>query len=97
MPLKDSGPNPLVVFGMRRMDFCPPHFEPVYFDCKTSPKVISDWVWERLSGRFYFGDYYTINENGSSSMCQVIAFEEAAEASYFCLYLDTINQFPSWT
>lgn len=92
MPLKYGEVNPLVVFGMRRMAHMPPHFEPIYFDTKVIDKVVTDWVWENLDGRFYYGDHYQVASNGSISMQKVIAFEEKSEASYFGLMLSTINQ-----
>ena len=55
--LKHGEINPLNVFGLRRMDHCPPHFEKVYFDLRTSEKHISDWIYEHLIGRFWFGDF----------------------------------------
>lgn len=91
MPLKHGDVNPLVVFGLRRLDHKPPHFEPVYFDTKVNDKVITDWVWENLDGRFFYGDHFLPAANGSITMQKVIAFEEKSEASYFCLVLSTIN------
>lgn len=91
MPLKYGEVNPLVVFGLRRMTHCPPHFEPVYFDTKVVDKVITDWVWENLDGRFYYGDHFQTTPGGSIALQKVIAFEENSEASYFCLTLDSIN------
>ena len=92
MPLKYGEVNPLVVFGLRRLNHMPPHFEPIFFDSKVQDKVILDWVWENLDGRFYMGDYYTpAVPSGATSMQKVIAFEEKSEASYFGLMLSTIN------
>jgi hypothetical protein len=91
MPLKYGEVNPLVVFGLRRMNHCPPHFEPICFDAKVNDKVVTDWVWENLDGRFFFGDHYQIADNDAITMQKVIAFEEKSEASYFGLMLSTIN------
>ena len=59
--LKHGEPNPLNVFGLRKLDHCPPHFERVVFDIKTSEKQITDWIHENLSGRFYLGDAVVTN------------------------------------
>lgn len=86
--------NPLNVFGLRRLDHCPPHFEKVFFNLKTYEKVISDWVYINLSGRFYLGDHYShsLREGDRVQIEKCIAFEIPAEASYFSLLLSDINQ-----
>lgn len=92
--LKHNEVNLLSVFGMRRMDHCPPHFTPVQFDIRVAEKQITDWIWENLDGRFYVGDYYKESENGNFSCQKLVAFEEPGEASYFALVLNTINTHP---
>ena len=91
--LKYNDPNPLAVFGLRELDHCPPHFSQVTFDLKSNPKIISDWIWANLSGRFWYGDYYYKNEDSSVHYQKRVAFELASEASMFALMLDTINRF----
>ena len=88
--LKHNEVNPLAVFGLRRLDHCPPHFVLVEFESYTNEKAISDWIYEHLTGRFYLGDWYK-NNNGKSEMSRCVGFEEPGEASYFSLVLDTIN------
>ena len=94
--LKFGEVNPLAVFGLRRTNILPPHFERFIFDCQSGKdKEIADWVWEHLSGRFYFGDFYTTDPaqvSSKVSIQKVIAFEDPGEASYFGLMLPTINQ-----
>lgn len=89
--LKNKEPNPLSVFGLRRVDHCPPHFAPVRFDLRVSEKSISDWIWENLEGRFYFGDQYYFDSQDRIAFEKVAAFESPAESSYFLLMLDIIN------
>lgn len=89
--LKDHSPNPLAVFGLRRVDHCPPHFSAVKFDLRVAEKNISDWIWENLEGRFYYGDQYFFDEQGRIAFEKVAAFELPAESSYFLLMLDTVN------
>jgi hypothetical protein len=98
--LKLNEANPLSVFGLRRLEHCPPHFTVVDFDIKAPEKHISDWIWENLIGRFYFDNVYQttstelINKTSDNiTICKRAAFEIPAEASYFSLILDTINQF----
>jgi hypothetical protein len=91
--LKHGEANPLAVFGLRQLEHCPPHFHPVQFSLNVSQKVITDWIWTNLEGRFYIGDDYRYSQDSPGlTMSKVAAFELPAEASYFALILDTINQ-----
>ena len=90
--LKYGEVNPLAVFGLRELDHCPPHFIPVDFDCKTNDKTITDWIWNNLDGRFYFGDYYYKSDEGNVNLTKRAAFESPGEASMFALILDQINR-----
>jgi hypothetical protein len=97
--LKHGEVNELAVFGLRRMEHCPPHFAQVEFDLHTDETVITDWIWAHLDGRFYVGDQYVATDrqkiNQSAIRLQkVAAFEIAGEASYFALTLDLINKNP---
>jgi hypothetical protein len=94
--LKHDEANPLAVFGLRRIDHCPPHFTKVLIDTYASEKTFTDWIYEHLSGRFYYGDWYRESDSGKNSMTRCIAFEEPGEASYFTLILDTINKMDVW-
>ena len=93
--IKYGEPNPLAVFGLRQLEFRPPHFTVVHFDLKTNIKSINDWIWENLEGRFWVGDYYYVDNSPSAHviMSKAAAFERAAEASYFALAIDQINVF----
>lgn len=53
--IKYKEPNPLAVFNMRRMEFCPVHFERLTFDLYVGEKVIADWIYENTEGRFFLG------------------------------------------
>lgn len=95
--LKHREVNPLAVFQLRRTEHCPPHFTLVRFDTYSNEKVISDWIWENLEGRFYIGDEYIDGDNNQPIIMQkVVGFEIPGEASYFSLILNTINQVPEW-
>lgn len=87
MAIKHNEVNPLAVHGIRRLDFCPPHFEKAVFDRSTSEKVISDWIYENTDGRFYFG----LGPSGSNNSGVMVGFELPAECSYFVLMLPTFN------
>lgn len=83
--------NPLNIFGLRRLDYCPPHFETVVFDLRTQEKEITDWIYEHLDGRFFFGEHYLIDDNSRVQQSYKVGFETHSEASYFALFLDQIN------
>lgn len=91
--LKHGEANPLAVFGLRHLDHCPPHFERVEFDLKVNAKVISDWIYTNLEGRFWYGDHYYRDADNNIQIHSCAAFEIASEASMFALMLDTINSF----
>lgn len=89
--LKYGEINPLNVFGLRRLEHCPPHFEQVHFDLRVNDKKITDWIIENLAGRFWFGDSYSQSEDDGISLSKCAGFEIVSEASYFSLMLDQIN------
>jgi len=95
--LKHNEVNALSVFGLRRVDHCPAHFTQFAFDLQASDKTVTDWIYENLAGRFYYGDRYFVHGvNGKVGMNKCVAFELPGEASYFALQLDTINKHSSW-
>ena len=84
--LKHGEVNPLNVHGLRQLDWCPPHFAQVQFEAHVADKIISGWIYENLSSRFYIGS--TDPENKRQTL---VAFESPGEASYFSLCLNQIN------
>jgi len=84
--LKHGEANPLNIHGLRELGWCPPHFERVLFDSVVSDHVISSWIYENLSGRFYIGPIDEANKR-----LVLVAFEIPGEASYFSLMLSQIN------
>ena len=95
--LKHGEVNPLNVFGLRKLDHCPPHFECVLFDSYVTEKQVSDWIYENLTGRFYVGYKDIINNNKSLTQFQRqmnVGFEVHTESSYFSLFLPQINVAP---
>jgi hypothetical protein len=93
--LKHNEANPLAVFGLRRVEHCPPHFTRITFDPLAPEKSITDWIWVNLSGRFYINDEYYTTETGISVQ-RMVAFEQPGEASMFALTLDQINKHDFW-
>lgn len=91
--LKNGDVNPLNVWGLRQVSHLPPHFEPINFTLSANSKKITDWIWENLEGRFWYGINYRISGNGHLQPCQCAAFEVASEASMFALMLDQFNNY----
>lgn len=90
--IKYGEPNPLNILGMRRMDYCSPHLEKVFFDPKVHDKILIDWIYENLEGRFYFNDELVEVANGGVTAQKCAAFEIHSEASFFCFALDKLNK-----
>jgi hypothetical protein len=89
--LKYGEVNPLAVFGLRKLEHCPPHFTKVEFNSRISDKELHDWIYSNLQGRFFLDDLYVERDDGSATMVKCAAFEQPGEASYFALQLDQIN------
>lgn len=89
--LKETIPtaNPLAVFNMRRLDFCPPHFQTMSFTLVCDERIILNWIYEHTEGRFFFGTGPSLIENWRFSMC--VSFENHSELSYFSLLLHQFN------
>lgn len=94
--LKHGEVNPLNVFGLRRLEHCPPHFEQVVFDNYVQDNTVANWIYENLEGRFYIG-FRDVARNGAQFQRQmIVGFELAGEASYFSLLLPQLNPQPSY-
>jgi hypothetical protein len=91
LTLRNGEANPLTVHGLRELERCPPHFVQVQFDLRGNKKSVTDWIWENLEGRFWFGDLFYLSATGSLVMDCCAAFEIPGEASMFSLCLDQIQ------
>jgi hypothetical protein len=89
--LKYGEVNPLAVFGLRRIEHCPPHFTIAEFSARTSEKEYLDWIYTNLEGRFFFGDRYVLKDDKTVQMIKCAAFEIPGEASYFAIQVDKIG------
>jgi hypothetical protein len=63
------------------------------FEPYATEKQITDWLYENLEGRFYVGNIDVARTPGGKPIDRnlLVAFELAAEASYFSLILPSIN------
>ena len=84
MKLKD--PNPLTVLDMRRVSFCPPHFETVTLGRRYNmEQAICSWIENKLTGRYFFGTNVTLDEDNNISVVYTAGFENGKDLSYFTL------------
>ena len=84
MKLKD--PNPLDVLGLRRVNFCPPHFATINIERKYNiDRAICDWIEDNLSGRYFFGTSIGFNDMKNLSQLNKVGFEQEKELSFFML------------
>ena len=84
MKLKD--PNPLDVLGLRRVQFCPPHFATVDVPRKYNiDRAICDWIEDNLSGRYFFGNTIGFDTMKNLSQFNKVGFEQEKELSFFML------------
>lgn len=84
MKLKD--PNPLDVLGLRRVEFCPPHFATAMVQRRYNiDRAICDWIEDHLTGRYYFGQSLQLDENNNLTQTTTVGFEQEKELSFFML------------
>jgi len=89
--------NPLNVFGMRRVKFCPPHFESTNVDLTYNmTNSIEQWIDKNTKGRFFLDQQVIFSPHESHmgrkkvKRTTVISFENSKDLSYFliaCPYL----------
>lgn len=84
MKLKD--PNPLDVFEMRRVKFCPPHFTTTNIKKRYNIETaIAEWIDSNLSGRYYIGQNIELDADNNLSQVYTLGFESPKECSFFML------------
>jgi len=82
--MKEFVVNPLNVLEMRRMDFLPPHFEPIEVFHRYHSNEIIDWIFRNLKGRFFYGQTTKIID-GTIINYNAVAFEDGKETTIFLL------------
>ncbi len=77
--------NPLDVLGIRRVNFCPSTFETIDLEKTYNIEaVLSDWIEDNLSGRYFLGENVSL-KNESISSVTTVGFELSKEMSFFML------------
>jgi hypothetical protein len=94
MALKNSKPNPLNFFNLRRVAYSAPHFAYTKLDryTPTLVKDIDNWIKLNLNGRYYIGQDLTLDHTNTIVYVTKIGFETEKELSFFkiaCPILET--------
>ena len=83
--IKKGKVNPLELFEVRRVEFCPPYFETHVFETRYNLKqALESWIEDNLSGRYYVGSSVSLGSPSFKNVTKV-GFEKSSELSYFML------------
>lgn len=83
--IKKGKINPLELFEVRRVEFCPPYFETQLIETRYNLKqAIESWIEDNLTGRYYIGNSLALGPTSFKSVTKV-GFEKSSELSYFML------------
>lgn len=87
MALKNSIPNPLNFFNLRRVHTCAPHFE--YTTVQKTQyhlvKKLANWIETNLNKRYYIDQNISVDHTNSFVYNIKIGFEDKKELSFFLL------------
>ena len=87
MALKNGKPNPLNYFGIRRVEFAPPHFKYTTID-KYNPthiRLLDYWIKHNLNSRYYIGQGLSLDNSNTIVYTTRIGFESEKELSFFTI------------
>lgn len=83
--IKKGKINPLELYNVRRVDFCPSYFESHNLETTYNLRnAIESWIQDNLSGRYYIGNSIILS-NSNLKQATKIGFEKSSELSYFML------------
>jgi hypothetical protein len=83
---KTAKVNPLDVFDLRRVDFCPPFYNTVNIDPGYNlVNALDEWIYQNLSGRYYIGPCVDLDNDGNIKKRVKVGFETEREMSFFML------------
>ena len=84
--IKGEKINPLEVFKVRRVEFCPPYFEQHTFPTRYNlSQAMIEWIEHNMAGRFYIGSALELDDQSNIRSSTKVAFEKLSEMSYFML------------
>lgn len=84
--IKKGKVNPLNVFEVRRLSFCPSYFEGHNLTLRynINDSIVS-WIEDNLSGRYYIGKNVILDEQSNITNTIKVAFEKNHELTHFLL------------
>lgn len=78
-------PNLYNVFDVRKLDFCPSHFDSTTITQRYNLQdSIVRWIETKCKGRFYIGKSVSLSDNKINVVVKV-GFEDPKELSFFML------------
>jgi len=86
MKIDFDNPNPLNLFGLRKLEVPPPFFN--YCNLILSYNLLNAielWIKENCKGRYYIGQGNSLSDDGFINSGLKIGFEDSKEMSYFML------------
>lgn len=93
MALRYGKPNPLNYFGLRRVNFAPPHFKYINLDKFSTDYLnrLNAWIFDHLNSRYYIGQSLSIDSTNTIVYTTKIGFESEKELSFFTIACPFIN------
>ena len=83
---KIKEPNPLNLFGIRRLNVLPKHFEYISMPMTYNlEEALVKWIEDHLKGRFYVGKSIGVDKENQVQTCIKVGFENSKELSFFTL------------
>jgi len=85
MSLKKNKINPLNALDIRKVDFPAVHFHFVILP-KFNPnyvKLLDEWIYHNLKGRYYVGSDLSLNSDNSIIYVTKVGFENEKEITFF--------------
>jgi hypothetical protein len=84
--------NPIDILNQRQVNVLPSHFTKVsvpkgdwYGYGRSDDWQLQDWVRSKLKGRYFIGQYPSVDNQSKFRTNKFVAFEEQKEATYFML------------
>jgi hypothetical protein len=77
--------NPLNVLGLRKVNFCPPHFAKMVSKNTDKIESIDNWIYARLDSRYCIKKSYSVDSDKKLLEVIEIGIEDPKELSMLSL------------
>ena len=90
-----KSPNPLNVFGLRKLNHCAPHMTKLVYVMPPIETIlkIENWIYCNLEGRYSIERMSTFTHSENKNIPEtslVISFEDSVAATFFAFQYDMI-------